>query len=60
MKLETLSTTVKDQRSDVLTLKMKDEVETVTGFLDIPPYVTIVPPCLKREFINICGRQRRF
>lgn len=25
---------------------MKDEVDTVTGFLDIPPYVTIVPPCL--------------
>jgi hypothetical protein len=26
---------------------MKDDVDTVIGFLDIPPYVTIVPPCLK-------------
>jgi len=30
-----------------LTLNMKDEVDTVTGFLDIPPYVTIVPPRLQ-------------
>jgi hypothetical protein len=30
-----------------LTLNMKAEVDTVTGFLDIPPYVTIVPPCLQ-------------
>jgi len=26
---------------------MKDDVDTVTGFLDIPPYVTMVPPCLE-------------
>lgn len=26
---------------------MKDDVDTVMGFLDIPPYVTIVPPRLK-------------
>lgn len=26
---------------------MKDEVDTVIGFLDIPPYVTIVPPWLQ-------------
>lgn len=26
---------------------MKDEVDTVIGFLDMPPYVTIVPPCLE-------------
>lgn len=29
------------------TLNMKDAVDTVTGFLAIPPYVTMVPPCLK-------------
>lgn len=29
------------------TLNIKDEVDTVTGFFDIPPYVTIVPPCLE-------------
>jgi len=26
---------------------MKDVVDTVIGFLDIPPYVTMVPPSLK-------------
>lgn len=35
------------------TLKMKDEVDTVMGFLDIPPYVTMVPPILKGKFIRI-------
>ena len=34
-------------RSYCLTLNMKAEVDTVTGFLDMPPYVTIVPPCLQ-------------
>lgn len=34
---------------DVQTLKMKYEVGTVTGRLDIPPYVTMVPPCLKNK-----------
>lgn len=33
------------------TLKIKDEVETVIGFFDIPPYVTIVPPCLERRIL---------
>ena len=33
--------------SGVQTLKMKYEVGTVTGRLKIPPYVTMVPPCLK-------------
>lgn len=32
-----------------LTLNMKDEVDTVMGFFDIPPYVTIVPPWLKTK-----------
>jgi hypothetical protein len=30
-----------------LTLNMKAEVDAVPGFLDIPPYVTIVPPYLQ-------------
>jgi len=28
---------------------MKYEVGTVTGLLDIPPYVTMVPPCLQNK-----------
>jgi hypothetical protein len=35
--------------SSVQTLKMKYEVGTVTGLLDIPPYVTMVPPCLQNK-----------
>lgn len=30
-----------------LALNIKDDVDTVIGFFDIPPYVTIVPPCLQ-------------
>jgi hypothetical protein len=40
----------------MITLKIKDEVDTVIGFLDIPPYVTIVPPCLKIKTHYISGR----
>lgn len=29
------------------TLNMKADVDTVMGFFDIPPYVTMVPRCLK-------------
>lgn len=32
---------------------MKFEVDIVTGSLDIPPYVTIVPPCLKQHRVII-------
>uniref|UniRef100_A0A0A9FHL6 Uncharacterized protein n=1 Tax=Arundo donax TaxID=35708 RepID=A0A0A9FHL6_ARUDO len=35
---------------------MKCEVGTVTGFFDIPPYVTMVPPCLK----NLSTREAAF
>lgn len=31
-----------------LALNIKAEVDTVIGFFDIPPYVTIVPPCLQQ------------
>lgn len=32
---------------NISTLNMNADVDTVTGFLDIPPYVTMVPRCLK-------------
>lgn len=38
---------------------MKDDVDTVIGFLDIPPYVTMVPPRLRRRntFTEHAGRK---
>jgi hypothetical protein len=44
-----LGSTISQAGSGVQTLKMKYEVGTVTGCLDIPPYVTMVPPCLKNK-----------
>lgn len=41
------------EKRRLLTLKMKDEVDTVTGFLDMPPYVTIVPPCLETNTLHL-------
>jgi hypothetical protein len=39
---------------------MKYEVGTMTGFLDIQPYVTIVPPCLKRGYGYMKAKKKIF
>lgn len=52
--LSVINNAQRKQRHNDITLKMKAEVGTVIGFFDIPPYVTMVPPCLEKRLICRC------